>query len=114
MTEPRWHTDPMSEPQSREQIIEQAADAMDAERVTIGSGFYATDVPYGTCLTLAERAVPVITKAATDRMRALAADWAEFMKDPELSDKGRAGVRLCAAELRRLCDAIDAEMGVGR
>lgn len=110
-------TGAMSEPLTREQIIEQAADAMDVERVTIGSGFYALDVPYGTCLTLAERAVPVITRAITDRVRALHSqtirDEPHFYKDE--------GTLLCwqcrkpaPCPTRCALDAIDAEMGVQR
>lgn len=53
--------------------------------------------------------LPVIAAGLLGPLRAQAAEWREFMRDPDLTGFERSAIRLCAAELERLLDQIEAE-----
>ena len=104
----------MSEPLNRAELVEQAAVASYLQSEPQPDQF-PWDRESGAMRNhhraVGEAVAKVITRAITDRVRVLVDDWqapGEFRGDG--NNAARAD---CAEELRRLCDAIDAEMAVG-
>ena len=58
----------------------------------------------------AEAVVPVVVAAVLKPLRAQVAEWRGFMRDElELTDYERSALRLCASELERMLDQIEAD-----
>jgi len=53
-------------------------------------------------------ALPVIVAAVLKPIREQAAEWREFMRDPDLTGYERSAIRMCASEMERLLDQIEA------
>ena len=100
----------------RAALIEAAAKAI---LIYQGSYLYMPDTqqpirPTTEQTRLAEAAVPAIVAAVIKPLRAQVAEWREFMRDElELTDYERSALRLCASELERMLDQIEADVKGG-
>jgi hypothetical protein len=99
----------MSEPLTREQIIEQAARALEDARADADIDGYGDEGQGYDFTVYASAALPIITRAITDRVRTL--HWQDGSTCGLCS--GMRGVPYPCPTVCEL-DAIDAEMGVGR
>ena len=101
---------------NRAAVIEAAAKAISTYQ---GSYLYMPDTqqpirPTTEQARLAEAVTPAIVAAVLKPLRAQVAEWREFMRDElELTDYERSALRLCASELERMLDQIEADVKGG-
>lgn len=58
---------------------------------------------------MAEAVLPVIAAGLLAPIRAQIAEWREFMHQPDMTSFEKSAIRMCASELGRLLDQIEAD-----
>ena len=58
-------------------------------------------------------ALPFAVAGALKPIREQVAEWREFMRDPDLTGYERSAIRMCASEMERLLDQIEADVKGG-
>ena len=99
----------------RAALIEAAAEALEgayarwSDLVEVGEPVIESEHE-----AMAAAVVSVVAAALLKPLRELVAEWREFMRDElELTDYERSALRLCASELERMLDQIEADMKGG-
>ena len=99
----------------RAALIEAAAEALEgayarwSDLVEVGEPVIESEHE-----AMAAAVVSVVVAAVLKPLRAQVAEWREFMRDElELTDYERSALRLCASELERMLDQIEADMKGG-